>query len=73
VVPDTRYVRAAAASPQGEFSIRGLPPGRYFAVAIGWLEPFVWADPLNLEDLRKVATPFSMPESGTVTVNLIRR
>ena len=72
-LPNTRRVRAAAVAANGEFTIRGLPPGRYLAVAIGWLEPYTWADPLNLEELRKVATPFTMPESGTVTVNLIRR
>lgn len=72
-LPNTRYLKATGTSIKSEYSIKGLPPGRYLAVAIGMVDQLTWADPLNLDELRKVATPFTMPESGTVTVNLVRR
>jgi hypothetical protein len=36
-------------------------------------DPLTWADPENLSELRKMATPFTMPETGTITVHLVRR
>lgn len=73
MLPNTRYVKLASTSLNGEFSIRGLPPGHYLAVAMAWMDPDTWADPANLQQLRNAATPFTMPESGNVTLNLVRR
>ena len=72
-MPATRHLQLVTSSSSGEFKASRLPAGRYFAVAVPTLDPLTWADPENLAELRKVATPFTMPESGTVTVNLVRR
>jgi hypothetical protein len=75
-IPNTRYVKTAEvrSGPKGtEYRVSQLPAGRYLAVAVASFDSLTWADPENLAELRKLATPFTMPETGTVTVNLVRR
>lgn len=52
---DSRFVRAARPDQQGQFEIRGLPPGEYRAIALDYVEEGIWNDPDYLSELRDVA------------------
>ena len=43
--PHSRFIESARPDQQGRFTIRGLPPGRYVAIAVGYLEPGEERDP----------------------------
>jgi hypothetical protein len=58
----SRYVRTARADDQGRFRIQGLPPTRYMAAAVDYLEDGDEQDPQLLERLRRRATSFSLGE-----------
>ena len=47
--PQSRFIGSARPDQQGRFSIRGLPPGRYVAIAVGYLQPGEERDPDALE------------------------
>ncbi len=67
----TRYVRVVRADDQGRFSIRGLPAnGRYYAVAVDYLEDGEEQDPQFLERLRSRAMTFSLGEGEQRSVVL---
>jgi hypothetical protein len=42
---DSRWVRSARPDQQGQYQIKGLPPGRYLAVAVDYVESGLWNDP----------------------------
>lgn len=69
----SRYVATALPAADGGFAVVGLPPGRYLAVAVGQLEPGQWADPANLEKLKRLAVPFAVTDGETKVLTLIRR
>lgn len=71
-LPGTRYLHLMSTT-NGEFKTWRVPPGRYFAAAVPTVDPMTWADPENLAQLRKLATAFTVPESGLVTLNLVMR
>ena len=54
----------------GRFKITGLPAGDYYIVAVDGIEPGQSADPDFLESMRSAATPFSLREGETRTVDL---
>jgi hypothetical protein len=72
-IRNSRYFGTASALASSDYSVRQLPAGRYLSVAVASFDPLTWADPENLSELRKMATPFTMPETGTITVHLVRR
>ena len=43
--PHSRFIESARPDQQGRFTIRSLPPGRYVAIAVGYLEPGEEHDP----------------------------
>jgi len=47
----SRWVRAARGDQQGQFRIRGLPPGEYFAIGVEYVEEGLWNDPEYLQSL----------------------
>jgi hypothetical protein len=47
----SRWVRAARGDQQGQFRIRGLPPGEYFAIGVEYVEEGLWNDPEDLQSL----------------------
>jgi hypothetical protein len=55
---------------KGRFTIRGLPPGRYAAIAVGYLQPGDEQDPDLLEAWRKDAMRFTLSEGETHEVDL---
>jgi hypothetical protein len=55
---------------QGVFKINGLPPGRYLAAAIDYLEAGAARDPAVLERLRSAAVPVTLGEGESTTIAL---
>lgn len=68
--PHSRFIESARPDQQGRFKIRGLPPGRYVAIAVGYLEPGEERDPDLLERWRQHGTPFTLSEGETHALDL---
>ena len=68
--PHSRFIESARPDQQGRFTIRGLPPGRYVAIAVGYLEPGEERDPDMLEAWRQGGTPFTLSEGETHALDL---
>jgi hypothetical protein len=68
--PHSRFIESARPDQQGRFTIRGLPPGRYVAIAVGYLEPGEERDPDLLEAWREGGTPFTLSEDETYALDL---
>ena len=69
-VPQSRFVRAGRPDQDGHFQITGLPPGRYLAVALEYLEQGSEMDPDLLEQLKTKGTSFTLDEGETHQLNL---
>jgi hypothetical protein len=72
--PRSRFVESARPDQKGRFTVRGLPPGHYLAVAVEYLQPGEERDPEVLETLRKDATRFTLSEGEKheLTVRLVK-
>ena len=68
--PRSRFVETARPDQQGRFTIRGLPPGRYVAIAVGYLEPGEERDPESLQGWRPRGTSFTLSEGETHALDL---
>lgn len=68
--PHSRFIATARPDQQGRFRIAGLPPGRYVAIALDYLEPGEERDPGLLEDWRKRGTPLTLSDGQTYTLDL---
>jgi Carboxypeptidase regulatory-like domain len=68
--PHSRFIESARPDQQGRFTIRGLPPGRYVAVAVEYVEPGDERDPDVLEAWRERGTPFTLSEGETHVLDL---
>ena len=66
----SRFVRTARVDERGNFRVAGLPPERYLAVAVEFLEEGASQDPEVLERLRRDAIPFTLGEGDRRTVDL---
>jgi hypothetical protein len=66
----TRYIMSARPNQQGRFNIEGLPPGRYLAIAVDYLEPGDEHNPELLERWRSPATSVTLGEGETRTLTL---
>jgi hypothetical protein len=66
----SRFVRTARPNQDGVFSVKGLPPGQYYAVAVESLETGTQNDPAVLEPLKGKGKPFSLTEGQTQTLDL---
>ena len=60
---DSRTVRAARPDQRGEFSIEGLPAGKYLIAALDYVQDGQWYDPDFLAALRARAQPLSLGEA----------
>lgn len=69
-VPQSRFVRAGRPDQDGHVQITGLPPGRYLAVALEYLEQGSEMDPDLLEQLKPKATSFTLDEGETHQLDL---
>jgi hypothetical protein len=68
--PQSRFIATARSDQQGAFRIRGLPSGRYLAVAVEYLETGSERDPELLNRLRDVAQPVVLTEGESTTMKL---
>jgi hypothetical protein len=68
--PQSRFIESARPDQQGRFTIRGLPPGRYVAIAVGYLEPGEERDPDLLTEWRRRGTLFTLSEGETHALDL---
>jgi hypothetical protein len=68
--PHSRFINSARPDQEGRFTIRGLPPGGYVAIAVGYLEPGEERDPDLLEAWRRNGTPFTLSEGKTHVLDL---
>jgi hypothetical protein len=68
--PPTRFVRTSRPDQEGRFQVRGLPPGRYLAVAVEYLEQGAESDLEQLDRLKQGATPVSLDEGDTRQLEL---
>jgi hypothetical protein len=66
----SRYVHLARPDQQGAFQVKELPPGRYLAAAVDYLEEGEETNPETLERLRNTATPFTLDEADTKALTL---
>ncbi len=67
---DSRTVRAARPDQRGEFSIKGLPAGKYLIAALNYVQDGQWYDPDFLADLRPRAQPLSLGEAESKRIDL---
>jgi hypothetical protein len=68
--PHSRFIESARPDQQGRFTIRSLPPGRYVAIAVEYLEPGEERDPDVLEKWRPRGTLFTLSEGETHGLDL---
>jgi hypothetical protein len=66
----TRYCLAARGDQKGQYSVRGLPPGAYRAVALEALEDGRANDPELLRQLKSRATRLTLDEGERRTLDL---
>jgi hypothetical protein len=66
----SRFIESARPDQQGRFTIRGLPPGKYVAIAVGYVEPGEERDPDVLEQWRQRGTLFMLSEGETHALDL---
>jgi hypothetical protein len=66
----SRYVQTTRPNQNGEFTLKGLPPGRYLATAVAALENGTQSDPAVLEQLRRSAKTFTLADGQTLNLNL---
>jgi protocatechuate 3,4-dioxygenase beta subunit len=68
--PRTRYIMSARPNQLGRFTVEGLPPGRYLAIALAYLEPGDEQNPERLAQWRSAATSTTLGEGETRTLSL---
>jgi hypothetical protein len=66
----SRFIGSARPDQKGRFMISGLPPGRYIAIAVEYLEPGEERDPDLLEKWRPRGTGFTLSEGESHAVDL---
>ena len=66
----SRFVESSRLDQQGRFTMRGLPPGKYVAIAVGYLEPGEERDPDLLREWRDRGSRFTLSEGETRTLDL---
>jgi hypothetical protein len=67
---NSRRMALARPDQQGGFVVKQLPPGRYLAAALSFIEDGEESNPELLERLRSVATPFTLQEGERKAVTL---
>src|SRR5262249_8233692 len=68
--PHSRFIESARPDQHGQFKIRGLPPGKYVAVAVEYLEPGDERDPDLLAGWRRHGTSLTLSEGEARTLDL---
>jgi hypothetical protein len=68
--PNSRFIGSARPDQQGRYTITGLPPARYLAVALEYLEPGQERDPDALAEWRRSAEAVTLAEGESLTLDL---
>jgi hypothetical protein len=66
----SRFVVMGRSTQEGRFTVNGLPPEDYLAVALPGFQPLEIYDPDFLAQLRPMATSFTLNEGETKTLEL---
>jgi len=66
----SRFITMARPDQQGAFQAKQLPPGRYLAIAVDYIEDGEQTNPETLERLRGAATTFELGEGDQKTLAL---
>ena len=66
----SRFVKAGRPGSDGRFSIGGLPPGTYHAIAREYVPDGEWEDPEVLRTLARDAAKYDVAESETIELTL---
>jgi len=69
-VSPQRFQRMLRSSRDGKFSVRGMPPGRYVALAMPFLDTNQQYDPVLAQRVRQRGHTFSVREGDQVTFEL---
>jgi hypothetical protein len=69
-VPRSRFVRAVRPDRNGRFTLRGLPPARYVAIAVANLETGEEGDPALLAALSALGRKVTLGRGQSVNVEL---
>jgi hypothetical protein len=67
---ESRWIRAVRPDQQGQYQMKGLPPGEYLAVAVDYVEDGLWNDPEYLESLRRVAKRVTLADAQAQVLEL---
>jgi protocatechuate 3,4-dioxygenase beta subunit len=65
-----RWRASARPDQQGQFKIASLPPGSYLAIAVEYVPEGEWADPEWIKRAVRKATPFTLGEGASKTLDL---
>ena len=65
-----RFIRATRPDQQGQWRIKGLPPGEFLAVAVDYVEDGQWNDPEYLESVRRYGQKLTLADADAQTVSL---
>jgi hypothetical protein len=68
--PRSRFIRTVETSASGGYTIAGLLPGKYLAVAVDILDDGAWEDPDVLGRLQSRGTPFAITGQERVPLDL---
>ncbi len=69
-VPTSRHIATGRPNQQGQFLVKNLPAGSYYAVALEYIPQGEWNDPEILDRLTSKATTFSIGEGEVKTLDL---
>ena len=68
--PTSRHIATGRPNQQGQFVVKNLPAGSYYAIALEYIPQGEWNDPEILERLKSKATTFSVTEGEVKTLDL---
>lgn len=68
--PTSRHIATGRPNQQGQFVVKNLPAGSYYAIALDYIPQGEWNDPEILERLKTKATSFSVAEGEVKTLDL---
>jgi hypothetical protein len=66
----SRFIRTTRPGSDGRFTISGLPPGSYRAIARDFIEDGQWYDRAFLEEARAAGSKVVLAESGSEALTL---
>jgi hypothetical protein len=66
----SRYVRAVRPDYQGQYQVKGLPPGEYLAVALDYVQDGMWNDPEYLVSIRRYGQKLAVGEGESRAISL---